>query len=222
MSFLQSLPRSSKSLKTATMARTGPAIQAPSQAQLRSFAEATLGPSSLRRAVQVPEGEDLLEWLAVNTVDFYNQINMLYGTITEFCSPQSCPEMTATEEYEYLWQDSEKYKKPTKLSAPEYIENLMNWVQNYFETVFPSEIGVPFPPRFLQLVRKIFKRLYRVYAHIYCHHFEVITSLGMQPHLNTSLKHFVYFADEFELIDRKDYGPLIELVDMMLADSKAS
>lgn len=33
-------------------------------------------------------------------VDFYNQINLLYGSITEFCSPQSCPEMKATDEYE--------------------------------------------------------------------------------------------------------------------------
>jgi MOB kinase activator 1 len=32
-------------------------------------------------------------------VDFYNQINLLYGSITEFCSPQSCPEMKATDEY---------------------------------------------------------------------------------------------------------------------------
>lgn len=31
-------------------------------------------------------------------VDFYNQVNLLYGAITEFCSPQSCPEMKATDE----------------------------------------------------------------------------------------------------------------------------
>lgn len=31
-------------------------------------------------------------------VDFYNHINLLYGSITEFCSPQSCPEMKATDE----------------------------------------------------------------------------------------------------------------------------
>lgn len=35
----------------------------------------------------------------VSVVDFYNQINLLYGAITEFCSPQSCPEMKATDEW---------------------------------------------------------------------------------------------------------------------------
>jgi MOB kinase activator 1 len=67
--------------------------------QLRQFAEATLGSGSLRKAVKLPDGEDLNEWLAVSVVDFYNQINLLYGSITEFCSPQSCPEMKATDEY---------------------------------------------------------------------------------------------------------------------------
>lgn len=39
---------------------------------------------------------ELWHWLVV---DFYNQINLLYGSITEFCSPQTCPEMKATDEY---------------------------------------------------------------------------------------------------------------------------
>ena len=51
-------------------------------------------------AVMLPEGEDLNEWVAVNTVDFFNQINMLYGTITEFCTEQSCPVMSAGPKYE--------------------------------------------------------------------------------------------------------------------------
>ncbi len=39
--------------------------------QLRQFAEATLGSGSLRKAVKLPEGEDLNEWLAVNGLIYY-------------------------------------------------------------------------------------------------------------------------------------------------------
>ncbi|KAJ6155337.1 hypothetical protein N7470_005903 [Penicillium chermesinum] len=187
--------------------------------QLRQFAEATLGSGSLRKAVKLPEGEDLNEWLAVNVVDFYNQINLLYGSITEFCSPQTCPEMKATDEFEYLWQDSENYKRPTKMSAPEYIEHLMTWVQSNIdnEQMFPSRIGVPFPKSFPSLLRQIFKRLYRVYAHVYCHHYPVVVHLGLEPHLNTSFKHYVLFINEHNLASGKDYwGPLGDLVDSML------
>ena len=37
------------------------------QYQLKKYAEATLGSGNLRLAVALPEGEDLNEWLAVNS-----------------------------------------------------------------------------------------------------------------------------------------------------------
>lgn len=190
---------------------------------LRQYAEATLGSGSLQQAVVLPEGEDLKEWVAVHVVDFYNQLNMLYGTITEFCSPTTCPRMIATEEYEYLWQDSgsTKYKKPTKMSAPQYVEHLMNWVQTFIddETIFPSQSGVPFSKYSAHVFKNILKRLFRVYAHIYCHHFDQITELGLQPHLNTSLKHFVMFCNQFQLVDQKEFAPLQELITILLDES---
>lgn len=51
----------------------------------------TLGSGNLQLAVKLPEGEDQNEWIAVNTVDFFNQLNMLYGTLTEFCTREVCP-----------------------------------------------------------------------------------------------------------------------------------
>lgn len=76
-------------------------------------------------------------------VDFFNQINMLYGTITEFCTEESCPVMSAGPKYEYHWADGLTVKKPIKCSAPKYIDYLMTWVQDQLddETLFPSKIG---------------------------------------------------------------------------------
>ena len=89
------------------------------QHDMMKHAAATLGSGNLKLAVQLPEGEDLNEWIAVNSehllilpsltplflpplslysvtaVDFFNQINMLYGTITEHCTTESCPVMSA-------------------------------------------------------------------------------------------------------------------------------
>jgi MOB kinase activator 1 len=90
---------------------------------LIKHAAATLGSGNLRLAVMLPEGGDINEWVAVNSmyiyiyylffnilnfilinlfilaVDFFNQINMLYGTITEFCTDQTCPIMSAGAKY---------------------------------------------------------------------------------------------------------------------------
>lgn len=68
---------------------------------------------------------------------------MLYGTITEFCTEESCPIMSAGPKYEYHWADGHTVKKPIKCSAPKYIDYLMTWVQDQLddETLFPSKIG---------------------------------------------------------------------------------
>ena len=102
-------------------------------------------------------GEDLNEWVAVNTVDFFNQINMLYGTITDFCTEDQCPIMSAGPKYEYHWADGQTVKKPIKCSAPKYIDFLMTWVQDQLddESLFPSKIGVPFPKNFMLIGTKI-------------------------------------------------------------------
>lgn len=62
---------------------------------LKRHIEATLGSGNIREAVRLPPGEDLNEWLAVNTVDFYNAISVLFGTLEEFCTGSSCPVMSA-------------------------------------------------------------------------------------------------------------------------------
>ena len=70
-------------------------VEGSKQAELKKYAEATLGSGNLRMAVKLPEGEDLNEWVAVNTVDFVNQVNMLFATVTEFCTKEECPVMSA-------------------------------------------------------------------------------------------------------------------------------
>jgi MOB kinase activator 1 len=54
-----------------------------------------LGQGNLLEAVRLPPGEDFTEWLAVNTVDFYNAISVLYSTLAEFCTEKNCEIMCA-------------------------------------------------------------------------------------------------------------------------------
>jgi hypothetical protein len=68
---------------------------------------------------------------------------MLYGTVTEFCTEETCPVMSAGPKYEYHWADGHIIKKPIKCSSPKYIDYLMTWVQDQMddESLFPSKIG---------------------------------------------------------------------------------
>lgn len=68
------------------------------------------------------------------------------------------------------------------------------------------------------MVKTIFKRLFRIYAHIYYSHFNKIVSLGEEPHLNTCFKHYYYFIGEFNLVDKKELEPLAELIQNLTAN----
>lgn len=80
--------------------------------------------------------------------------------------------------------------------------------------------GLEFPANFKTLVTDIFRRLFRVYAHIYATHFSVIVSLGEEAHLNTSFKHFILFVKEFDLIDPKELAPLSDLIESLILQTK--
>jgi MOB kinase activator 1 len=86
--------------------------------------------------------------------------------------------------------------------------------------IYTSIADVPFPKNFQPVVKQIFKRLFRVYAHIYYSHFHKIVSLGEEAHLNTCFKHFYYFITEFNLVDKKELLPLQELIDNLTKEDK--
>lgn len=184
-------------------------------------------PLTQKALVQLPPGEDRNEWLAVTTVDIFTQLNHLYGAITEFCTNETCPIMCAGPKFEYQWADGVKITKPIQVSAPKYVEYLMEWVQSCLDNdkLFPGTQTISskddqFPKHFESVVKQIFKRLFRVYAHIYYHHFDKVVALGVEPHLNTCFRHFYYFVKEFKLVDEKEMAPLQEVIDKMIEGKK--
>lgn len=70
-------------------------------------------------------------------------------------------------------------------------------------------LGIPFPKNFIQICKKILCRLFRVFVHVYIHHFDRIILMGAEAHVNTCYKHFYYFCTELNLIDRKELEPLV-------------
>jgi MOB kinase activator 1 len=60
----------------------------------------------------------------------------------------------------------------------------------------------------------------RVYAHIYHAHFPRVVSLQEEAHLNTSFKHFIFFVQEFGLVDNKELAPLDELIRTLTFESR--
>ncbi|KAL6087117.1 hypothetical protein STEG23_006365 [Scotinomys teguina] len=82
------------------------------------------------------------------------------------------------------------------------------WGPTVPRKTFPNTGRVPFPKNFLQICKKILCRLFRVFVHVYIHHFDRVIVMGAEAHVNTCYKHFYYFVTEMNLIDRKELEPL--------------
>jgi len=185
--------------------RTYSTIQATMVACLESGAE-------FEKAVKLPEGEDLNEWLAVTTVQLFEAVNKIYGICAEYklCTDESCPAMTAGPKFTYLWM----YKKPTKVTAPTYIKEALTACSTSIDDpkIFPIEDGEKFPKNFLKIIKLIFKRLFRIYGHTFHSHYQEFKAKGVSAHLNTCFKFFVLFALEFDLLTKQEMQPLKKLI----------
>ena len=183
-------PEKTKTFRPKSKLKAGSRLE-----RIHTLAQRTLGTGSLREAVTLPPGESLNEWLAVKTLDLFNETNLVYGFVSEFCTQSSCPIMCAAlpngSICHYAWAD-ERIKQPVQLSACDYVSHLFGWVQRQLdsEDIFPTEPSRPFPADFRSIVSQIFRRLFRVYAHAYHNHYERMVALSFLPHINTCFKVF--------------------------------
>mmetsp|Transcript_40556 Transcript_40556/g.59760 ORF Transcript_40556/g.59760 Transcript_40556/m.59760 type:complete len:298 (-) Transcript_40556:152-1045(-) len=187
--------------------------------KLHKYTVKTLGSGDVWKAVALPDGESKFEWISVHTVDFFNELSLLYGAVAEDAQARFPePGQGFPQGYVYMW--------PTaggglaELSAPAYVDRVMGWAEDALNDprTFPqSQHSRDYPEDFEAVCRSLFKRLFRVFAIIYCQHFELIEELHMEAHLNTSFKHFLFFCLEFHLVEEKEFRPLEPIVQRIKA-----
>ena len=68
------------------------------------------------------------------------------------------------------------------------------------------------------IAKDVFKKLFRIYAHVMYEYFEDIEKLGIKAHVGTTLKHLVFFTFEFKLLKRKEYEPLTKFFFFLLTN----
>jgi MOB kinase activator 1 len=190
------------------------------RATLKATMIATLGKGDLRKVVKCPEGEDVNEWISVNTINFYNMCSSLFAMTQGFCTERTCPLMTAGPTEYLLWPCPENNNKTSHTPAPIYCEKMLEWIELQVNdtTLFPIEEGAPFPRNFLSCMKQVYKRMFRLFAHMYYHHLESMRSVGGNAHLNTCFKHFVLFSNEFHLVGQDGFAPMAKYVNSILIE----
>lgn len=165
----------------------------------------------LGELVNLPSGVLLQEWIASHTVSFFEHINGIYGTISEFCTMSGCSEMIGPNNKVYFWSDERG--KRSKVPAPQYIDYVMTYMQKTLNdaSIFPTKADKEFPSSFEVYARKIYRLLFHVLAHIYQSHFNEIVILDLHKHLNCIYVHLILFNQQFNLIEPKELEALNDL-----------
>ncbi|CCH62284.1 hypothetical protein TBLA_0G03480 [Henningerozyma blattae CBS 6284] len=184
------------------------------------FVRTALVKGSFKTIVQLPKYVDAGEWVALNVFEFFTNLNQFYGVIAECVTPEAYPTMNAGPHTDYLWLDANN--RQVSLPASQYIDLALTWINNKVndKNLFPTNNNVPFPPQFLKDVQRIMVQLFRIFAHIYHHHFDKIVHLSLEAHWNSLFAHFISFSNEFSIIDRQEMYPLLSLIENFESQGK--
>lgn len=167
--------------------------------------------SDILKLIKLQNSIEYQEWLAFNTKMYFDQINVLFGAIAEHCTLKTCPTMNAPLNNQFYWVD-EKGKK-FKYPASQYIDTVLTYAAKITsdENLFPTKIGLPFPPQFDSLVKKINKHLFHILAHMYHSHYTELLHLKLNTYVNSIYLHFYSFNKSFSILDEKE----IEIMDAL-------
>lgn len=175
------------------------------------FVKQCITDADLMLLVALPTAIDLNEWLATNTIGFVEHLNLFCGALSEYCSVSTCPSMLVPGNIPVSWSD-EKGKK-VKCSAVQYMNYALVYSQRCCsdETIFPTKYDKPFPSTLAVVLKKIYRCLLNILAHIYHCHYAHLVLLQLNGHLNTIAHHFIIFVKTFLLIEEKDLSLLADL-----------
>ncbi|XP_013186798.1 MOB kinase activator-like 2 isoform X2 [Amyelois transitella] len=165
----------------------------------------------MRQLVELPHGLDYNEWLASHTLALFDHVNLLYGTVSEFCTAASCADMAGPGGRTYAWYD-ERGKK-SRVAAPQYVDYVMTYTQKTVndETIFPTKYANEFPAGFESVVRRVVRLLFHVVAHLYAAHFRELALLRLHAHLHLTFAHLTALDRRFALLDHKETEVLRDL-----------
>ncbi|KAF7456949.1 MOB kinase activator 3C-like [Cryptosporidium felis] len=175
----------------------------------------TFDTSILYEAVRTPEGFNENEWIAQKVMDLFKEAQMAWGFVSNVCH---CPLMRA-HFMVFKWQEDPK-KAAMPLPAAVYVKSLFVWIDSQISdtNLFPLKPGVPFSRDFQPVIKNLLRRLFRVYSHIYCHHWPHIESITATAHVNYCLRHFVYTVLVNDLLECNELKPLEELADFIIKE----
>ena len=184
---------------------------------------------NMMSAVALPDLERRNDWIVANARDFHNEVELLYSCVAADGVARFGEDEGAgfPPRFEYRWKVGGGGRggkgKATRCSSPEYVRLTLKWVPREIDECAPSATAaagsaVGFAADCPARMCGVYKRLLRVYAIVFASHFDALRRVDAEVHFNTSLKRFLLFALEFDLVEAREYRALGERGEALRAE----
>jgi len=206
-------PCGSSLVKPKTLVQRNPPLPEDSvNFKLQLASAATLRTAELREAVKLPRFVEEKDWIASQAIRVNEEIVKVVNIlgVTGLCRRECCPTMSAGRNIVYRWKDG-PHDAPREIPAQEYMRMIVDSGHETLVNIVPRD-GGPYPKDFMDQMRTLHRRSFRVFAHAYLDHIDDFAQMEAEAHLNCCFKQFLFFVQEFDLVSRDDMKPLETLI----------
>eukprot|EP00007_Cunea_sp_BSH-02190019_P003726 CAMPEP_0174236740 /NCGR_PEP_ID=MMETSP0417-20130205/5774_1 /TAXON_ID=242541 /ORGANISM="Mayorella sp, Strain BSH-02190019" /LENGTH=1527 /DNA_ID=CAMNT_0015315423 /DNA_START=44 /DNA_END=4627 /DNA_ORIENTATION=- len=146
-----------------------------------------------------------VKWLTANVIHLFRVTSLFFATIKDQCTSNTCPKMDGSAEIQYKW--SVGGGNAHSMPASEYIEKLGRWFLNHITHPdlfdFDQYTTSSSRKRITSILQMLYKRVFRVYAHIYYHHWTRIKAFSVTDHFTACCNYHYFFGIENHLLHPK-------------------
>jgi len=145
--------------------------------------------SNIDRIYELPNDEaDPLVWQYEHLRQFVIEFNLLLVALGDECTPDTCPRMTASNEWQYLCA---AHRKPQDCAAIDYMRHTIDGSTALLTNAKHFATRTEVSPCNAKYFQSMARRLYRIFAHVFYHHRQIFDEVEAEMHLCSRFSHFV-------------------------------
>ncbi|CAI4228852.1 unnamed protein product [Auanema sp. JU1783] len=151
-------------------------------------------PSAIEVILTPPPEQDEGVWKYEHLRQFCLQLNGLTLLLQEECVPETCVQMTATEQWIFLCA---AHKNPNECSAIDYTRHTLDGANTLLNSnkYFPNRLSIK--ESSISKLGSVCRRVYRIFSHAYFHHRKLFDEFENETHL---CKRFTTYVTKYNLM----------------------
>lgn len=151
-------------------------------------------PKNVDEILTPPTGQEVGIWKYEHIRQFCQELNKLTVRLQAECTPESCSQMTATEQWIFLCA---AHKAPKECPAMDYSRHTLDGAASLLNSnkYFPSRVTIK--ETSVAKLGSVCRRVYRIFSHAYYHHKSIYDEFEAATYL---CKRFSVFALKYEFM----------------------